>query len=143
MSLRSGLPSVPILCPKPSLPIMLHQIKKAVKIPVGVINRINDPILADQLIIDGKVDLIWMLRPLVADPELPNKAKEGRLDEIRTCIACNTCHDILNQGWFHEDRCAVNPDAWREGVSHLEVSLRKQEGSGSRRRTSRYGSCPD
>jgi NADPH-dependent 2,4-dienoyl-CoA reductase/sulfur reductase-like enzyme len=65
-----------------------------------------------------------MLRPLVADPELPNKAKEGRLDEIRTCIACNTCHDILCQGWFHETRCAVNPDAWREGVSHLEPSLR-------------------
>ena len=104
-----------------------HQIKRNVKVPVGVINRINDPVLADQLIIDGKVDLIWMLRPLVADPELPNKAKEGKLDEIRTCIACNTCHDILNKGWFHEVRCAVNPDAWREGVSHLEVSLRKRK----------------
>ena len=67
-----------------------------------------------------------MLRPLVADPELPNKAREGKLDEIRTCIACNTCHDILNKGWFHEVRCAINPDAWREGVSQLEVSLRKR-----------------
>jgi 2,4-dienoyl-CoA reductase-like NADH-dependent reductase (Old Yellow Enzyme family)/thioredoxin reductase len=102
-------------------------VKKAVKVPVGVINRINDPILADNLIADGKVDLVWMLRPLVADPEFPNKAREGRLDEIRTCIACNTCHDILCQGWFHETRCAVNPDAWREGVAHLEPSLRKKK----------------
>ena len=99
-------------------------VKKAVKVPVGVINRINDPVLADKLIVDGKVDLVWMLRPLISDPELPNKAREGRLDEIRTCIACNTCHDILCQGWFHETRCAVNPDAWREGVAHLERSLR-------------------
>ena len=117
----------PYFVPKAVFADYAAQIKKTVKIPVGVINRINDPVLADQLIVDGKVDLVWMLRPLVADPELPNKAKEGRLDEIRTCIACNTCHDILNKGWFHEVRCAVNPDAWREGVSHLEVSLRKRK----------------
>ena len=117
----------PYFVPKAVFADYAAQVKKAVKIPVGVINRINDPVLADQLIIDGKVDLVWMLRPLVSDPELPNKAKEGRLDEIRTCIACNTCHDILNKGWFHEVRCAVNPDAWREGVSHLEISLRKRK----------------
>jgi len=114
----------PYYVPKAAFADYAAQIKKAVKIPVGVINRINDPVLADELIISGKVDLVWMLRPLVADPELPNKAAEGRLDEIRTCIACNTCHDILCQGWFHETRCAVNPDAWREGVSHIEPSLR-------------------
>jgi 2,4-dienoyl-CoA reductase (NADPH2) len=117
----------PYYVPKAAFADYAAQIKKAVKIPVGVINRINDPVLADELISNGKVDLVWMLRPLVADPELPNKAKEGRLDEIRTCIACNTCHDILCQGWFHETRCAVNPDAWREGVSHLEPSLRTKK----------------
>jgi 2,4-dienoyl-CoA reductase (NADPH2) len=116
----------PYYVPKAAFAEYAAQIKKTVKIPVGVINRINDPVLADELIIDGKVDLVWMLRPLVADPELPKKAEEGKLDEIRTCIACNTCHDILCQGWFHETRCAVNPDAWREGVSHLEPSLRKR-----------------
>ena len=116
----------PYYVPKAAFADYATQIKKAVKIPVGVINRINDPVLADELITEGKVDLVWMLRPLVADPELPKKAAEGRLDEIRTCIACNTCHDILCQGWFHETRCAVNPDAWREGVSHLEPSLRKK-----------------
>ena len=102
-------------------------IKKMVKIPVGAINRINDPVFADELLIEGKVDLIWMLRPLVADPELPNKALAGDLDGIRTCIACNVCHDILFKGWHHETRCAVNPDAWRESVSHVEPSLRKKK----------------
>ena len=116
----------PYYVPKAAFAGYAAQVKTAVKIPVGVINRINDPVLADELIIEGKVDLVWMMRPLVADPELPKKAEEGRLDEIRTCIACNTCHDILCQGWFHETRCAVNPDAWREGVSHLEPSLRKK-----------------
>ena len=117
----------PYYIPKAAFADYAAMVKQAVKIPVGVINRINDPILADELIIAGKVDLVWMMRPLVADPELPKKAEEGRLDEIRTCIACNTCHDILCQGWFHETRCAVNPDAWREGVAHLEPSLRKRK----------------
>jgi len=117
----------PYYVPQAAFADYAAQLKKGVKIPVGVINRINDPILADKLIIAGKVDLVWMMRPLVADPELPKKAEEGRLDEIRTCIACNTCHDILCQGWFHETRCAVNPDAWREGVAHLEPSLRKRK----------------
>ena len=73
------MPSAHIMCRKQSLLIMLHEIKKSVKIPVGVINRINDPILADQLIVQGKVDLVWMMRPLVADPELPNKAAKEDL----------------------------------------------------------------
>lgn len=114
----------PYFVPKAVNADISAMVKKQVKIPVGPINRINDPILADELIIKGKADLVWMLRPLVADPELPNKAKAGKLDEIRTCIACNTCHDILCQGWFHETRCAVNPYAWREGVQHLEPCLR-------------------
>ena len=79
----------PYYIPKAAFADYAAQVKKAVKIPVGVINRINDPVLADELIIAGKVDLVWMMRPLVADPELPKKAKEGRLEEIRTCIACN------------------------------------------------------
>ena len=103
------------------------EVKQAVTVPVGVINRINDPVLAEELLEQGKVDLIWMLRPLVADPELPNKAAAGKLDEIRTCIACNTCLDILHRGWVHETRCAVNPDAWREGVAHIEPSLRTKK----------------
>jgi 2,4-dienoyl-CoA reductase-like NADH-dependent reductase (Old Yellow Enzyme family)/thioredoxin reductase len=120
-------PIGPYFIPKAVYADWAANVKKTVSIPVGAINRINDPILADELLVAGKVDLIWMLRALVADPEFPNKAAAGKLDEIRTCIACNTCNDILVQGWFHETRCAVNPDAWREGVSHIEPSLRTKK----------------
>jgi 2,4-dienoyl-CoA reductase (NADPH2) len=102
-------------------------IKSAVSIPVGVINRIDTPELAEEILEQGKADLIWMLRPLVADPELPNKALAGKTDEINTCIACNVCIDILANGFIHETRCAVNPDAWREGVAHIEPSLRTKK----------------
>ena len=64
-------------------------IKKCVGLPVLAVNRINDPLQAEQILADGHADLIGMCRALVADPELPNKAKEGRLDEIRICIGDN------------------------------------------------------
>ena len=119
----------PYYIPKAPFADYAAQVKKVVNIPVGVINRINDPVLADELVEQGKVDLVWMLRPLIADPELPNKARAGKLDQIRTCIACNVCIDMLtrNEAWLHELRCAVNPDAWREGVTHIEPSLRTKK----------------
>jgi 2,4-dienoyl-CoA reductase (NADPH2) len=52
-------------------------------------NRISDPLLADQILRDGQADLIGLARGLIADPELPNKASQGRFDEINRCIACN------------------------------------------------------
>ncbi len=72
-------------------------IRKAVSIPVGVVGRINDPILANNILKENKADLIYMGRALLADPELPLKAMEGKFEEIRTCIACNMCLKTLNQ----------------------------------------------
>lgn len=89
-------------------------VKKAVSIPVGAIHRINDPVLAENILEKKKADLIWMCRPLIADPELPNKAFEGRTDEIRTCIACNTCIGKVWEEWIATSHCAINPEAFRE-----------------------------
>ena len=102
-------------------------LKQVVKIPVGCIDRVDSPELAEEILAQGKADLIWMLRPLVADPDLPNKALAGKPEEINTCIACNVCIDYLANGFIHETRCAVNPDAWREGVAHIEPSLRTKK----------------
>jgi NADPH-dependent 2,4-dienoyl-CoA reductase/sulfur reductase-like enzyme len=52
----------------------------------------------------------------MSDPEFPNKAKAGRLDEIRTCIACCTCIDMLWDDWMREWRCAINPETMREAM---------------------------
>jgi 2,4-dienoyl-CoA reductase-like NADH-dependent reductase (Old Yellow Enzyme family) len=72
-------------------------IKSAVGIPVGIVGRINDPVLAEQILAEGKADFVSMGRSLIADPELPNKAFEGRLEEIRPCTACNLgCIEQMN-----------------------------------------------
>jgi NADPH-dependent 2,4-dienoyl-CoA reductase/sulfur reductase-like enzyme len=82
-------------------------LKGAVKIPVGVVGRIMTPEAADQIIKDGKADLVYVGRALIADPELPKKAKEGRREEIRPCIVCNRgCIDRLRANL--DVRCAVN-----------------------------------
>ncbi|MCG2777612.1 MAG: FAD-dependent oxidoreductase [Desulfobacterales bacterium] len=87
-------------------------IKKALDIPVMTVGRINDPLIADEIIRKGKADLVCIGRGLLADPELPNKAKEGHLDDIMICIACNTCMESI----FRKGRveCLVNPALGRE-----------------------------
>lgn len=56
---------------------MIHEIKKEVSLPVIAVGRINDPGLAEKILQEGKADLVSMGRALIADPELPNKAKAG------------------------------------------------------------------
>ena len=64
-------------------------IKELVDLPVIGAGRINTPALAEEMLASGKMDLVGLVRELIADPYFPNKAKEGRVDDIRTCIACN------------------------------------------------------
>jgi len=63
-------------------------IKEEVNVPVGCVGRINDPILAEKILENHQADLVGMCRALIADPELPKKALEGRLEDIRPCIGC-------------------------------------------------------
>jgi len=88
------------------------RIKHELKIPVMTVGRINDPSLADNVIRQNTADLVCIGRGLLADPEMPNKAREGRLEEIRSCIACNTCLESI----FRKGRveCLVNPILGRE-----------------------------
>ena len=87
-------------------------IKKVVKIPVIAVGRINDPVLANEIVASGKADLVAMGRALIADPYLPRKAKEGKLEEIRKCLACNFCRQRIQQ--FRTRRCAINAQAGQE-----------------------------
>lgn len=63
-------------------------IKEGVKIPVMGTGRINDPYVAEAVLSAGKADFVTMLRASLADPELPNKIRDGRIDEISYCIGC-------------------------------------------------------
>jgi NADPH-dependent 2,4-dienoyl-CoA reductase/sulfur reductase-like enzyme len=88
-------------------------VKAAVSLPVSCAGRIRDPRQAEQLLADGKLDLVQMARALIADPELPNKAREGRLDEIRPCLYISSgCLGRLYRG--HPITCVQTPAVGRE-----------------------------
>lgn len=84
------------------------EVKKVVNIPVITVGRINDPLVAEEVLRSGKADLVAMGRASLADPELPNKYAEGRYEDIRHCIGCQQgCLEVL----FRNEpiRCLVNP----------------------------------
>ena len=88
-------------------------LKEATTLPVVGTGRIDSPALADSMIADGKADIIGMARALIADPQWPKKAREGRADGIRTCIACTqSCvgHIYVGMGVG----CIYNPVTGRE-----------------------------
>jgi 2,4-dienoyl-CoA reductase-like NADH-dependent reductase (Old Yellow Enzyme family)/thioredoxin reductase len=102
----------PMFMKKACLAASAAQVKKALNIPVMAVGRINDPMVANEVLSKGQADLVCIGRGLLADPDMPNKAREGRLDEIRICIACNTCMESI----FRKGRieCLVNPMLGRE-----------------------------
>ena len=87
-------------------------VKAIVDVPVIVTGRNIDPALAEGILADGAADLIGMVRALIADPELPNKARTGRSQFIRGCLGLSECHAI---GPHRVPiTCAVNASAGRE-----------------------------
>jgi len=102
----------PMFMEKACLSGFAEKIKKVLNVPIMTVGRINDPVIADEIIEKGMADLVCIGRGLLADPEMPKKAKEGRLDDIRRCIACNTCMEsIFRRGRIE---CLVNPVLGRE-----------------------------
>jgi len=91
------------------------RIKAAVPgMPILHASRIVDPLHAGRLVAAGDVDVVGMTRALIADPDLPRKAHEGRLDDIRTCVGANEgCIDRIYQG--KPVTCVQNPTTGREG----------------------------
>jgi len=86
--------------------------KEAVKIPVIAIGGISDPAHAEEILAEGKADIIGMARALLADPELPNKARNGNYGDIVPCIRCNGC--LHSVGYNDVIACSVNPQTGRE-----------------------------
>ncbi len=110
---EAPIPEITMHVPRGGYVYLAQGIKEAVSIPVIAANRINEPLLAEEILQQRKADLIGMGRALLADPELPNKAKEGRFEDIRTCIACNQgCLDNLFTR--RPIQCLVNARAGRE-----------------------------
>jgi 2,4-dienoyl-CoA reductase-like NADH-dependent reductase (Old Yellow Enzyme family)/thioredoxin reductase len=117
--------SQPMFMEKACLSDYARDVKNALHIPTMTVGRINDPQVADDIIDSGKADLVCIGRGLLADPELPKKAKAGRLNEIRTCIACNTCMEsIFRRGRIE---CLVNPMLGREKKMAFHPAEKKKK----------------
>ena len=93
-----------------------ERIKKAVKVPVVAVGSI-DMEMADRIIGEGKCDIVAVARANIADSDYVNKNRDGKVDEVRTCVRCNNCC-TAPQGL--PVRCAVNPVAGRE-VEFAEI----------------------
>jgi 2,4-dienoyl-CoA reductase-like NADH-dependent reductase (Old Yellow Enzyme family)/thioredoxin reductase len=98
---------------------LAEAVKSVVNVPVITVGRIRNPVMADQILRDGKADLISMGRALIADPYMPRKAKEGRFEEIVPCLSCNRCIQTQRKDAI---RCAVNPEAGNESQFKISKS---------------------
>lgn len=103
-------------------------IKSVATLPVFATGRINDPALAERVLADGQADMIGVVRGQIADPDFAVKAREGRVEEIRNCIACNqNCYGRV--GLNKSIGCVQNPSVGledTEGEHHLRTALRKK-----------------
>ena len=87
-------------------------LKKRVDIPIIVVGAITEPAMAEQILAEGKADFVAMARGLIADPELPNKARRGQDEDILPCIGCYNCLEKMHER--HYLGCSVNPRSGRE-----------------------------
>jgi 2,4-dienoyl-CoA reductase (NADPH2) len=120
---EARVPTIATCVPRGAYAWVTQKLKTEVAIPLVTSNRINTPQVAEDILSSGAADMVSMARPFLADPEFVNKAKEGREDEINTCIACNqACLDHA----FKNKRasCLVNPRACHE--TELIISPAKQ-----------------
>lgn len=110
---ESRVPTIAGAVPRAAWAESVRRVTEAVSIPVIASNRVNSPQVAERLLADGSCALVSMARPLLADPDLPRKAREGRPEQITPCIACNqACLDpVFSSG---AATCMVNPQAARE-----------------------------
>ncbi|SIT16358.1 oxidoreductase [Insolitispirillum peregrinum] len=104
----------------------VHTIKQFTSKPVVGVGRFTSPDTMVRMVRQGILDLVGAARPSIADPFLPKKLEEGRLDEIRECIGCNIC--VSGDFTASPSRCTQNPsmgEEWRRGW-HPEYIRPKQ-----------------
>jgi 2,4-dienoyl-CoA reductase-like NADH-dependent reductase (Old Yellow Enzyme family)/thioredoxin reductase len=102
---------------------LAQEVKKVVKRPVIVAGKLGAPILAEEVLEEGKADLIAIGRALLVDPELPLKASQGRLNDIRPCIYCNeACAGNVSRMW--SIGCVVNPALGKEKEYRFEPATK-------------------
>lgn len=114
----------PMMMERGCLVPLAEEIKKSVSVPVIAVGRFNDPEFAESILQEGKADLIAMGRALIADPDLPNKYRDGRYEEIRMCAACNVCADNF---FVSGVNCMQNAEAGRETEREITPAAKKKK----------------
>jgi 2,4-dienoyl-CoA reductase (NADPH2) len=110
---EARIPTIATMVPRAAFSFVTGEIRKEISIPVCASNRINTPEVAEQVLADEEADLVSMARPMLADPEFVNKARNGQRANINICIGCNqACLDHTFSG--QRASCLVNPQACHE-----------------------------
>ncbi|MDQ2916823.1 MAG: NADPH-dependent 2,4-dienoyl-CoA reductase [Pseudomonadota bacterium] len=110
---EARIPTIATMVPRAAFTWVTARLRGAVNLPLITTNRINDPAVADAILARGDADMVSMARPVLADADFVNKARNGRAGEINTCIACNqACLDHIFERQVAT--CLVNPFACRE-----------------------------
>jgi 2,4-dienoyl-CoA reductase (NADPH2) len=111
---EAPVPTIATMVPRAAFAQVTGRLRRELRVPLITSNRINMPQVAEDVLARGDADLVSMARPMLADPELVNKAREGREDQINTCIGCNqACLDHSFSG-RQQVSCLVNPRACNE-----------------------------
>ena len=111
---EAPVPTIATMVPRAAFAQVSGRLRQHLRVPVITSNRINMPAVAEAVLARGDADLVSMARPMLADPELVNKAAQGREDEINTCIACNQACLDHTFGGRQQVSCLVNPRACNE-----------------------------
>ncbi|MFD4573415.1 FAD-dependent oxidoreductase [Streptomyces sp. NPDC058417] len=122
---EARIPTIATSVPRGAFSWVTERLMGAVSVPLVVTNRINTPELAEQLLAEGRADMVSMARPMLADPDFVNKAAAGTPDAINTCIGCNqACLDHTFSGRITS--CLVNPRACHETELVLTPTRRRK-----------------
>ncbi len=123
---ETRVPQLTMGVPRKAYVYLARGIRSAVSGPVISSNRINDPRDAEEVLRSGGADLVTMARGLLADPDLPNKARSGKSRLIYHCVACNQgCFDSIFQG--RPAACTVNPRAGREAELQIKPAPKSRK----------------
>ncbi len=115
----------PMAVPDAPLLPLAAGVKRVVKIPVIAVAKLRDPKMSEEILKANQADFIGIGRTLLADPDYPNKIKQGKIKEINKCIACNQgCISRLFAG--QDVWCTVNPETSREQLFAKRPKARKK-----------------
>lgn len=110
---EARIPTIATKVPRAAFAWVTKRVKAEIKIPLVTTNRINDPVVAEELLAEGYADMVSMARPFLADSDFMVKAEANQADLINTCIGCNqACLDHIFSGKLTS--CLVNPRACNE-----------------------------